>query len=469
MDLNYNTYHTFEKDGTYYLFDNEKLISCIIEKRIYDALTQNDATLLTEEELHMFDVFHGQNVFFVDVPKDHYVIPTYDMVIISMAVFHGCNLNCKYCFADAGENFKGIQRGFTEHSINAAIDFLLTNPYFAKRDYYRINLVSGGEPLLNKKLFRMFIETVFARFNEAGKHLYVWFSTNGTLLTEDDLIFLSKYNVGYGISIDGNKKENDKLRVYNNGAGTYDDIVQNIKIIQASPNVPKRLKELWGLMVYTQDNIDLLENIKHLKDLGFSTVQMRFVRSNDSSLVLDNHKSIQNLLFFIATIFEQAIDGDDSLLRIICNDSDYLGKIIKRIILQTPVEIRCGAGTCMLSFAADGNIYPCDCFVGNPEYVMGSFYSLISQDQLEKYIDLSVHNREKCKKCWAKYACGGDCYHNSYLKKSDILSPDDSYCDIILQVIEQVIAYANQYRMKNQEGYNTFQDFLYIREKMSFK
>ena len=469
MNLKYNTYHAFENDGSCYLFDNERLISCIIEKRVYDALKSNDVSMLTEKELQMFDAFHKQNIFFVDEPQTHYSFPKYNMVIVSMALFHGCNLKCKYCFADAGENFKGTQRGFTECSINAAIDFLLTNPYFAKMDYYRINLVSGGEPLLNKKIFKMFIETVFTRFTEAGKHLYVWFSTNGTLLTADDLKFISKFNVGYGISVDGNKSENDKLRIYTNGNGTYDDIVQNIKKIQDSPDVPKKLKELWGLMVYTQDNIDLLENINHLKYLGFSTVQMRFVRSNDNDLMLDEKVASKRLVEFIKTIFNQAIDGDDSLLRLITNDNDYVGKIIKRIVLQTPNEVRCSAGSYMFSFAADGKIYPCDCFVGNPDFVMGSFYDSIQAEQLEKYKDMSVHIRKKCQNCWAKYACGGDCYHNSYIKHGELLIPDDSYCELILQLIECIIALVNQYKMNNRDGYNAFYNFLLIRAKMSKK
>ena len=469
MDLKYNTYHTFENGGNYYLYDNEQLISCIIEKHVYDALANNDTSLLTDEELQMFNVCRNKNIFFVDMPRVGYSYPTFNEVIISMALFHGCNLKCKYCFADAGANFKGEQREFTESSINAAIDFLINDSYFSKYDYYRINLVSGGEPLLNKQLFKKFIEIAFARFEETKKHLYIWFSTNGTLLSEDDLLFISKYNVGYGISLDGNKSVNDKLRVYENGVGTYDDIVRNIKKIQNSSYIPKRLKELWGLMVYTQDNVDLLNNIKHLKELGFTTVQMRFVRSNDTGLVLDNHEATQRLLDFVSVIFDEAIAGDDSLLRIVSNDNDYLGKIIKRLVLQTPVEIRCGAGSCMFSFAADGNIYPCDCFVGNQEYIMGSFYSSISQEQLNNFKDLSIHNRSKCKMCWARYACGGDCYHNSYLKHGNILSPDDSYCEIMLQIIEHIIAYVNLYQMKNPNGYNAYQSFLYFREKMSAK
>ena len=196
---------------------------------------------------------------------------------------------------------------------------------------------------------------------------------------------------------------------------------------------------------------------------------MRFVRSNDPKLMLNSQEAKQNLLYFISSIFEQAIEGDDSLLRMICNDSDYLGKLIKRLVLQTPVETRCGAGSCMLSFAADGNIYPCDCFVGNPEYVMGNFYTSISQKQFDKYRDLSIHNRQKCKMCWARYVCGGDCYHNSFVKQGDILSPDDSYCEIIIPMIECIIAYINQYQAQNQDGYNAFQSFIYARDKLRLK
>lgn len=469
MKLNYNTYHTFEINGTCYLFDNENLISCIIEKHIYDALIRNDETLLTEEEINMFNDFHNQRIFFLDSSKNHYVLPEFDMIIISMAVFHECNFNCKYCFADAGRNFKGCQRKFSVQSMNAAFEFLLTDPYFSKMKYYRINLVSGGEPLLDKELFKLFIKSAFDRFNKAGKNLYIWFSTNGSLLTEDDLNFIAKYNVGYGISLDGVKPDNDKLRVYSNGVGTYDDIVKNINEIQASTKIPKRLKELWGLMVYTRENIDLINNIQHLYELGFSTVQMRFVRSNDNDLVLGENDACQRLREFIKNIFEKAIAGDDSLLRLITNDNDYIGKLIKRIVLRTPYETRCAAGSYMFSFAADGNIYPCDCFVGNPNFVIGSFYDRIYNDKLIKYQKLSVHDRAKCKKCWAKYVCAGDCYHNSFIKNGNLYEPDNSYCNIVLQVIEYVIAYVNQYMLRNRDGYSNFFNFLEIREKMSWK
>lgn len=469
MNLNYNSYHAFEYAGTHYLFDNVNLFSCIVPLRTFDALKNKDCSMLNEEDLRLFEEFFKQKVFFIDNPDEQFYSPQYNEIIVSMAVFHGCNLNCKYCFADAGLNYKGTQKGFTNDSINAAVDFLLKDSYFSKAESIRINLVGGGEPLLNKQLFRCFIETVFSRFEKAGKHLYVWFSTNGTLLSVEDLVFISKYNIGYGISIDGDKLDNDKTRIYADGAGTYDDIISTIKKIQQSSMVPKRLKELWGLLVLSKKNNNILKNVQHLYDLGFSTIQMRFVRSNDYDLSLDPNQSVPDLLKFVDQIFGRAINGDDRLLRVITNNSDYIGKIIKRLVTQTVSKIRCSIGSGMFSFAADGKIYPCDCLVGNPEFVMGSFYSSIFPEQYEKYSDLSVSKRQKCSRCWARNVCGGDCYHSSFLKNGNLLTPDESYCKIILNVIEAVIANLNQYRMLNREGYNDFSNFIRIRDIMSSK
>ena len=69
MNLKYNTYHTFEFGGNYYLFDNETLISCIIDERVYDALNNNDVSFLTENEIQMLELFHERGIFFVDSPQ----------------------------------------------------------------------------------------------------------------------------------------------------------------------------------------------------------------------------------------------------------------------------------------------------------------------------------------------------------------------------------------------------------------
>ena len=469
MNLEFGSYHAFKINGVCYLFDVDNLFSCIIDERIYEALLTNDSSKLTDGELKIFESFHNQGIFFIDKSRDRYSFPDYDIVIISLAIFHNCNLKCEYCFADAGNNYHGKYRKFTTETINDAIDFLLNDPYFKNFENFRINLVGGGEPLLDKELFRTFVTIIFDRFNKAKKHLYIWFSTNGTLLTVDDLQFISRYNIGYGISLDGTAVVNDLLRKYKSGTGTYRDIVNNMQLIRQSELLPRRMKEFWGLTVFTQSSISLIDDIENLHSLGFSTVQMRFVRTNNSKLKLSQEFAISNILLFVDYAFNKAISGDDSVLRLISNDNDYIGKLIKRIVLKTPYEARCLAGSFMFSFCADGTIYPCDSFVGNSDFIMGDFYNGFLDYQLAKFKDMSVYRRPKCKCCWGRFVCGGDCYHNSYLQNQNMLQPDDTYCNIILNAIEHIVACVNQYRLKNKHGFEAYEEFLRIRDGLSQK
>jgi len=460
MNFENSVYHVFESNNQYYLLDTHKIICCQIEKNVYEALLNKDISLLTSDEVKLLDYFEQNNIFFSSNLQMDECEKNYEKVTISLAICHNCNLNCEYCFADSGENFIGSHRVFDKETAEVAIDFILTNEYFSKFSKVRINLVSGGEPLLNKQALFDFIRICNKKFKNSSKELYIWLSTNGTLLTEEDVIFFSKYNVGYGVSIDGDKENNNKLRYYKNGMGTYDSIVSNIKKIQSSNKVPRKYKELWGLMVYTKQNIDLLKNISHLNELGFSTVQTRFVRTDDKKLKLDETLAKTNILTFLDEIFFQAISGNDELLKLITNLHDYLGKLIYRVVTKTPYMSRCSAGYYMFSFAADGLIYPCDCFVGNSNFVMGNYYKSVNEEKIDYYSNLTVNKIAKCKKCWAKYICAGDCYHNSFVANGQLDQPDDEYCKLMLPIIECVVANVSKFEQNNKTQFEKFKEFI---------
>lgn len=367
---------------------------------------------------------------------------------------------------------KGEKRVFDLNTADAAVSFLLSDSFFSKFKYYRINIVSGGEPFLDKTALFQFVTVCERRFKENNKKVYIWLSTNGTLFSPEDVSFLSEHNVGFGISLDGVAEDNDSLRVYADGSGCYKDVRENISEILAADFLPPKAKQLWGLLVLTQKNLDIYKNVTHLKDIGFSTIQMRFVRTKDPSLSLSSlpsQKIAKTLIDFLTIAFTNAINGSPKLIHLIANQHDYIGKIILRLLLRVKTETRCSIGSYMFSFAADGNIYPCDCFVGNPDFVLGNFYSSLDLEKLTKYRDISVHVRPKCKHCWAKFVCGGDCYHNSHIQNNNLLVPDATYCEIILPVIEATIANVNKYQKENPTGYNKTIEYLRIREALKEK
>jgi len=466
-EMNYNAFHAFQYDNDFYIFDIKQLYYCTIEKEFYENLLNNEVCQ-EKSQKKLLEYFESRKVFFYNIPKEEYVLSYPDSIIISLALTHRCNLACKYCFANSGRNQNGAIKSFTINSINQLIDFLLHDPYFSQITYFRFNLVGGGEPLIDKKLLLDFVKITSERFNKAHKHLYIWFATNGTLLTLDILSELSRYNIGYGISLDGELNVNDACRVYPSGKGTFEDINNNINKIKKS-TLPSNMKELWGLMVCTNYNHNWVDSLLQMKEMGFSTVQMRFVRTKDDTLLVNEAQLLRNAHSLIDKLFYTAINGDISLLCLICNDNDYFGKIVKRIILNMISEVRCGAGSCMFSIAADGKIYPCDSFVGDNNYVIGDIYNGFIEHKLNRYRDLSIFKRPLCRTCWARYVCGGDCYHNSLLSSGNMLIPDALFCKVIKCTTEQIIARCNSLRKINPKSFDALKRFLFIRERLSQK
>lgn len=86
-----------------------------------------------------------------------------------------------------------------------------------------------------------------------------------------------------------------------------------------------------------------------------------------------------------------------------------------------------------------GNIYPCEFFVGNSDYCIGNVEKGIDEKKQRQFYDENVNVRKVCKKCWARYLCGGDCYFNSWLVNSNIFTPDKYFCRINKKIIEYAL------------------------------
>jgi len=357
----------------------------------------------------------------------------YEKGFLSLPPVHNCNMRCSYCFAKSGDVYKGPVRGFNYEIIEKALEFVYFD-FMKDCSQYRIDFVSGGEPLLNFDIVKYVRDIGNSLYKETGKPLQMWMCTNATLLNDDILKYLSDNGIGLGISIDGDKKTHDAIRVTKSGEGTYDTVAGWIKQIIQSNSYSRALKEIWGQVVITNKTESLIDIVKHHKQLGLKSIQMKIVRSEkdkEFSINKDNIHRIKKMYhdfidFLKVEISEHRID----YLQMILNDNDFIGKIIRRLILREGVVYRCQAGRNKISIAANGDIYPCDSFVGNDEFIMGNVNKGINSDVRERFYKLITHDREDCCSCWARYLCGGDCYSNSYIVNGRIEKPDDVICDM---------------------------------------
>lgn len=153
-----------------------------------------------------------------------------------------CNLTCKHCYAtSADKDFPG------ELNTEQVFDVLDDLKSFG----VPVLILSGGEPLMRPDIFE-----ISHRAKDMG--FYVGLSSNGTLITEDNIQNIVDVGYNYvGVSVDGNRDTHDKFR---RKQGSFDEALHGIRLCHdAGIKVGLRF-------TLTEDNKQDLPNLLKLMD-----------------------------------------------------------------------------------------------------------------------------------------------------------------------------------------------------------
>lgn len=445
---NSNGYYLFSLNGEYYLYDIKGNVIIEVRENLYNILQKHrngQPCDLKEQNIVNSFLKNGllQN-FETELPPD---ILENEIAYLSFAPTYKCNFRCSYCFGECGDKYKGIVRNFTPSSLLKTLDYFFYSA-FPDAKHYRLDFVSGGEPLLGFDIIKKTIEYI-EKFNlHSNKNISMWLCTNGSLLNEDIIEYLSLHNVSIGISIDGRKEYNDTHRIDINGNGTYDLICQGINLVKYSKKVSNKFKNVWGLCTATNDNCDFVDMLFHMQELGFQNVQIRLIRSKekyDLEKILFQYTRLANMLLDMFS--KQKLE----YIKMILNENDQFGKVLKRVLLDHILVRRCNAGVNKITICPDGSIFPCDSFVGIDSFCLGN----INENSFKrmKYRNMTVNSIEPCKSCDIKYLCGGDCYYNSFMKTGNQYSPDLEFCQIQRHIINEAIVLKYKMQKINKNLY----------------
>ncbi|QWF71700.1 heme d1 biosynthesis radical SAM protein NirJ [Methylomonas paludis] len=123
-----------------------------------------------------------------------------------------CNLTCKHCYTTSADiDFPGE---LSTAEIYTVLDDL-------KAFKVPVLIFSGGEPLLHPDIF-----TISQRAKDMG--FYVALSSNGTLITPDNIAQIAAINYQYiGVSLDGMQAAHDKFR---QKSGSFDAALAGIRL-----------------------------------------------------------------------------------------------------------------------------------------------------------------------------------------------------------------------------------------------
>ena len=438
--------HFFHSNEDSYILDCKKLIFCQTDsetnKYLKSIICGKTEPIDNSWLSAMMDAGYFCK-FDPDKEKHHMEYFVYeDTMNISFAPIHFCNFNCKYCYAEGGKATKYYNKKFTKGDIDALINYIYYDKYYYYNKY-KFDFVSGGEPLLALDILEYFFDKINNIDKKLHKQTTFFVGTNGSVLTDEILKILNKYNVFLGVSLDGPEKIHNKQRVYPNGEGTYIDVVRGINTLR-NANISEQLKNAWAMCVVTNQIDDLISVMENSLSLGFKRLQMQIARLPLYHPLSFNDLNIDQLF----TMYKKLIDhiyyfikNDDlSRLKMIANNNDSFGKYLKRLLLRDPVYARCFAGKNKISITADGDVFPCDSFCGTNEFMLENIYnSDINNVNWETFQKVDFTKSYKCKYCWARYICGGDCYFHSYEVNGDIYNPDTIFCKISKFFIEEAI------------------------------
>lgn len=301
-------------------------------------------------------------------------------------ITNNCNYKCPHCraYQEYNKEDKNIEDTIIKEIIDSKV--MLVN-------------ISGGEPLLNPRIF-----DIAKRLYK--KNIYLALSTNG--------YFYSKYRkeiVDSGIkfvqvSLDGKKELHEKFRGIK---GSYDKAIEALKMAKEDG-----LRTQMNVTI-TSRNIDNLEwNYNMAKELNVDKLFYRRVvpygKAKVNRDVLPDkelyYSKIKKLSKLDSKDLKVAID--DPILNVLNNidNSEY---------------IACGAGINNLGISSDGDVYPCIFLrekLGNlREDKLINIWN--NNDTLKKLRERKI---EKCGTCKYKYSCGG-CRAFSGIYQKDTFCP----------------------------------------------
>ena len=320
---------------------------------------------------------------------------------LSLNLAQACNMGCSYCYADAG-TFGGKPRMMSTEVAHAATDRLISE---AAPGADLLLGFMGGEPFLHRALMRDVVPYARQRAEASGRTIRFSVTTNATLLTEDDVEFLAEEDFQVAVSIDGPKELNDSQRPLKGGGSAHEKVV---KALEKFDRIG-RPRHLSARATVAPRRGPLRPILDHLVGLGFDSVGFSPILV---SPVPSSAFTASDFEEFRDEMIQCGIRAKEALLAREVYPFSNFETALHEIHRGSHRPYPCGAGAAYLSVDADGGLFACHRLVSDERFAMGNVYS--GSDVVRRAAHLRerhVHTQEPCKSCWARYLCGGGCYH----------------------------------------------------------
>lgn len=265
---------------------------------------------------------------------------------------------------------------------------------------------------------------------EAGKQFRFTITTNGVLLSDENIEYINREMDNVVLSLDGRREIHDAMRITPGGKGSYDVIVPKFqKLVQS-----RKGKDYYVRGTFTTRNLDFARDVLHMAELGFESISVEPATGSKGDPFAIGEAELPGVFAEYERLADEMKDREDFRFFHFNVDLSQGPCVIKRLR-------GCGAGCEYVAVTPEGDIYPCHQFVGKQEYRLGSVHDgSFDMTISDVFAGLNIYTREDCRDCWAKFYCSGGCSAGNLLTGGDIRKPNSAACEMERKRLECAIA-----------------------------
>ncbi|MBI5570427.1 MAG: peptide-modifying radical SAM enzyme CbpB [Desulfomonile tiedjei] len=394
--------------------------SLVKRDKIGDAL--NDSGVLMQEFRKKRDAFAREMevLRFGLQPSAVYFNPT-----------ERCNLNCSYCYIPEEMRRDGVH--MSEDQLIAALGIL--KDYFGKTmPEGRLPQVvfHGSEPMLAR-------DAVFAGIERFRDDFHFGIQTNGTLLDDEAIDFLTSRGIGVGLSLDGHEEAiADATRKNWAGQGFFRRSAALLERFKGYPNYNVICTVTTRNMTALSNMVEFLHEMEvpigMLNPVRCTRQGAREIRPADEDLSVHYLKALDRTYELYQETGRQLV---------IANFANVLISIAAPSARRLMCDISpCGGGRCFFAVGARGDLFPCSEFVGVPEFNGGNLFRDPIGDVLKSEAFKAVTGRKvediiPCSSCAVRHFCGSPCPAEAY-EMNGGMNRTGAFCELY----EEQVRYA---------------------------
>lgn len=353
-----------------------------------------------------------------------------------------CNLACRYCYARQGTSEMSLETALAAIDECTAAD---PNPGI---------IFFGGEPLLKSELI---FEIIAACEQKSPHRFHYKVTTNGTLLTPEQIARATAAHLHLAVSCDGTPSVQDRHRVTAEGTGSSALVLPQLgAVFAAQPSAPV-------MMTVNPDTAaDLPESVRFLREQGASYLI--------SSV---NFQADWNDRAWRALKKSYKILGDWYLEAYRREEKFYFAAFDKRIAsrIWPGRGTSCQLGHRQISVSPDGTYYPCVQFVGRGEFALGGVGKGLDSARRACVFARNELDKPDCAGCALLGRCNNKCGCLNLSTTGSLDRVPPFYCEherFLIPLADRLAAtlYAERNALFIQRHYNPAFPILSILEEM---